>query len=131
MGKPIRSEKIDMKLRSKIILAVILLFAAFVSVVGINTNHVNPRGKEDSTLMEMKQLAHVIDGYKEVCEKYPTTEQGFSVIDFKPKVTCLKEGQLGSSTQTFPDGWGQPLKYSSDGTHYRIESPHGEVLTGP
>jgi hypothetical protein len=73
-----------------------------------------------------------LEFFKKHCGRYPFASEGLKVFYAKktdlPK-SCRNYPDFGGDTLYDLDGWGQKLRYTSDGRTYRIEASHGYSLT--
>jgi Type II secretion system (T2SS), protein G len=76
-----------------------------------------------------------LEAFRKACGRYPTTEEGLSALSNIPqKLTCrLHQGQSYIDKSVWitnkTDSYGQPIKYNSDGTTYRVQASHGYYVT--
>lgn len=70
---------------------------------------------------------------KQICGRYPTTEEGIgSILSKPPSMICPSNA---AATWNFPvgwdhqDGWHVPIQFTSDSRTFRIEASHGYFVT--
>lgn len=106
-------------------LIVITLIGIVMGLVGLNVTKRLDEGKQNTTIIQMKQLGNALDDFRRVCGFYPTTEQGLDALVKAPAGRECKgydpEGFL--KTKKVPmDAWNHDFIYSSDGNKYVIKS---------
>ena len=109
----------------EILVVIALLGMIGTFVVTQLTSRFN-RAKVDSTKIQMRQLANVLDIYRLDCGIYPTTEQGLEALLSQPEgePECSNYDPNGYLKSKSPpkDGFGKGFLYESDGNSYEIIS---------
>jgi hypothetical protein len=85
-----------------------------------------------ATKSDLDQIHGRLEEFKTLCGRYPFTSEGIKIYFSKPS-------ELPKTCKNFPDysridfhdedGWGQKVKYISDGRTYRIDASHGFFVT--
>jgi general secretion pathway protein G len=105
-----------------IVLAIIALVMSFV---GSNVIRRYDESRVSGTKIQIRQLGVVLDDFRRVCGRYPTTVEGLdALIKAPPSLQCKNydpEGFL-KEKKIPEDAWGRPFLYESDGNKYVIKS---------
>jgi general secretion pathway protein G len=105
-----------------IVLAIIGLVMSFV---GTNIIRRYDQSRVDGTKIQIRQLGVVLDDFRRVCGRYPTTAEGLDALIKAPQSLNCKnydpEGFL-KDRKIPEDAWGRPFLYESDGNKYILKS---------
>jgi general secretion pathway protein G len=105
-----------------IVLAIIGLVMSFV---GTNIIRRYDQSRVDGTKIQIRQLGVVLDDFRRVCGRYPTTVEGLDALIKAPQSLNCKnydpEGFL-KERKIPEDAWGRPFLYESDGNKYVVKS---------
>ncbi len=104
-----------------IVVAIIAMIGTFA--VGKIMSQYN-RAKVDSTKIQIRNLATLLDNYRLDCNYYPNTDQGLEALVTKPTGgrECKNYNPEGYAKKVPNDGWGNAFLYESDGTKFVIKS---------
>jgi general secretion pathway protein G len=105
-----------------------LIVVAIIAMIG--TFAVNKimgqynKAKVDSTKIQIRNLATLLDNYRLDCNFYPTNDQGLEALVAKPTTgrDCKNYNTEGYAKKVPKDGWGLDFMYESDGTKFLIKS---------
>jgi len=104
------------------IMIVIVIFGLLAGVVTINVRHYLTKAKQNAARQGIATLVQALDSYWAVYNRYPTNEEGLSVLvkatDKMPE-PLLKNEPI--------DPWGRPFVYNSPGPN----GPYQVVCLGP
>jgi Type II secretion system (T2SS), protein G len=107
-----------------------MIFLNFATVFAMD---LAPPGYDTSR--QLGGIFHDLEHFKKICGRYPTTEEGLSAFSKVPQnLKCRGlQGKTYIDTSVLlpkkTDGYGQPIKYTSDGTTYRVQASHGYYVT--
>lgn len=112
-----------------IVIALIALVGTFV------TSNIIARfneGKVKATKIQIKQLGAVLDDYRRVCGRYPTTDQGLDALVNKPSAPpeCKNWGPESFVKKVPKDGFDNDFAYESDGSIMKITSLGNDNAAG-
>jgi general secretion pathway protein G len=83
------------------------------------------QARVDATKIQMRQLGIVLDDFRRVCGRYPTTPENLDALIKAPSGLQCKnydpEGFLRDKKLP-QDAWGRDFLYDSDGSKYQIKS---------
>ncbi len=105
-----------------IVLAIIALIMSFV---GTNVMKRYDESKLSATRIQIRQLGVILDDFRRVCGRYPTTEEGMdALIKAPPTLQCKNFDPDGfiKDKKIPKDPWDKEYDFSSDGNHYVIKS---------
>ena len=114
-------------------LIVIALIGIITTWVGSNLIEKFGSAKVDSTKIQMKQLAGVLDQFKLDCNFYPLTNQGMDALIEKPSGReCKRYDPNGyiKGGKVPLDSWGTEFDYESDGRTFEIISFGADAQEG-
>ena len=117
----LRSERGFTLTEMLIVVAIIAMIGTFA--VGKSMSQYN-RAKVDSTKIQIRNLATLLDNFRLDCNYYPTTDQGLESLVAKPTGgrDCKNYNPEGYAKKVPNDGWGNAFIYESDGTKFVIKS---------
>jgi general secretion pathway protein G len=105
-----------------IVLAIIALIMSFV---GSNVIRRYDESRISGTKIQIRQLGVVLDDFRRVCGRYPTSNEGLEALIKAPAgLNCKNydpEGFL-KEKKIPEDAWNRPFLYESDGNKYIIKS---------
>lgn len=106
-------------------LIVITLIGIVMGLVGLNVTKRLDEGKQNTTIIQIKQLGNALDDFRRVCGFYPMSDQGLDALVSAPAGRECKgydpDGFL--KTKKVPkDAWNNEFIYTSDGNKYVIRS---------
>lgn len=87
-----------------------------------------------TTKYNLEYILLSLKNFQKYCHVYPTTAQGLSALQSKPgDLDCPKYPQGGflRFNSQINDGYGNSLRYFSDGQNFRIEGPDGHAAESP
>lgn len=103
-----------------IVLAIIALVMGFV---GTNVIRKYDESRVQSTKIQMKQLATILQDFRRVCGFYPAGEQGLDALVKAPVGrTCKNYDPEGFVKKVPQDAWNNDFLYESDGNKFKITS---------
>jgi general secretion pathway protein G len=105
-----------------IVLAIIALIMSFV---GTNVMKRYDESKLSATKIQIRQLGVILDDFRRVCGRYPTTDEGMdALIKASPTLQCKNYDPEGfiKDKKIPKDPWDKEYDYSSDGNKYVIKS---------
>jgi general secretion pathway protein G len=104
---------------------VIAVLALIMGIVGTNVMGRFNKAKVESTKLQMKQMATVLDNFRRDCGFYPLTDQGLEALVKKPAGRECKnydpEGYV-TGGKLPKDGFGNDFAYTSDGNKFTVIS---------
>lgn len=111
-----------------IVISIIALIAGFVTT---NIMRRFDEAKVSATKIQMKQIGLMLDDFKRVCGRYPTTDEGLEALITPPAgLNCKNfdpEGFIKGKKVPL-DSWNEKFIYNSDGQKLTIIS-HSEHNT--
>lgn len=111
-----------------IVISIIALIAGFVTT---NIMRRFDEAKVSATKIQMKQIGLMLDDFKRVCGRYPTTDEGMEALIAAPAgLNCKNfdpEGFIKGKKVPL-DSWNEKFIYNSDGQKFTIVS-HSEHNT--
>lgn len=104
-----------------IVLAIIALVAGFVTT---NVIRRFDESKVSAAKIQIKQLGVVLDDFRRVCGRYPTTDENLDALIKSPEgMGCKNYPEEGFLPKRVPqDPWNHDFVYSSDGQKYVLKS---------
>lgn len=104
-----------------IVVAIIAMIGTFA--VGKIMSQYN-KAKVDSTKIQIRNLATLLDNFRLDCNYYPTTDQGLEALVGKPTGgrECKNYNPEGYAKKVPVDGWNNSFLYESDGSKFVIKS---------
>ncbi len=105
-----------------IVLAIIALIMSFV---GTNVMKRYDESKLSATRIQMRQLGVILDDFRRVCGRYPTTDEGLdALIKLPGSLQCKNFDPDGfiKDKKVPKDPWDKEYDFSSDGNKYVIKS---------
>ena len=108
------------------IMVVLGIASLILSMVALNVSKKYDEAKVSSTKMQIRQLGVVLDDFRRVCGRYPTTEENLqSLIAAPASLNCKNFDPEGfiKGKKIPSDPWGEEYEYTSDGQKYFIRSP--------
>ena len=104
-----------------IVVAIIAMIGTFA--VGKIMSQYN-KAKVDSTKIQIRNLATLLDNYRLDCNFYPTTDQGLEALVTKATTgrECKNYNPDGYVKKIPKDGWNLDFQYESDGSKFLIKS---------
>lgn len=111
---------------------VVAIIGLIASLVGLNVSRRLDEARVETTKNQMRTLGMILDDFKRVCGRYPTTEQGLDALIKKENAPdCknwsddfIKGGKLPQ------DAWGRDFAYLSDGGKYELKSLGADTKEG-
>ena len=102
-------------------MAVIVILALVVTLVGVNVADRLDWAKVELTKVRMRTVGGSLEMYRIENQRYPTSEQGLYALVERPRSgpeprSYPKHGYL-EGTDSLEDAWSRPLGYESPGTH--------------
>jgi len=102
---------------------VIAIIGLIMGLVGLQVTKKLDEGRVSSTKIQIQQLGNVLDDFKRVCGRYPTTDQGLEALARKPdNLDCKGYDPEGFMKKLPKDAWSKDFGYTSDGAKYEIKS---------
>jgi hypothetical protein len=81
---------------------------------------------EEMTEIRFNYTVSGLKEFKNMCGRYPLTEEGLDSLNKKPKnIQCQNYEKIFVRPYPDFDGWNITFRYISDGKSYRIEASHG------
>lgn len=116
-------------------LIVIALMALVGTFVATNVIKRYDEAKVSSTKIQMRQLGVILDDFRRVCGRYPSTEQGLDALVHKPQgqPECKNYDPEGfiKGGKVPKDAWDNDFIYMcSDGTKYTLKSLGSDKAEG-
>jgi general secretion pathway protein G len=111
-----------------IVISIIALIAGFVTT---NIMRRFDEAKVSATKIQMKQIGLMLDDFKRVCGRYPTTDEGLEALITAPAgLNCKNYDPEGfiKGKKVPLDSWNEKFIYNSDGQKLTIVS-HSEHNT--
>lgn len=105
-----------------IVLAIIALIMSFV---GTNVMRRYEESKLSATKIQIRQLGVILDDFRRVCNRYPTTDEGLDALIKAPaSLQCRNYDVEGfiKDKKVPRDPWDKEFDYSSDGNKYVLKS---------
>ena len=105
-----------------IVISIIALIAGFVTT---NVMRKFEEAKVSATRIQIKQMGMMLDDFRRVCGRYPTTEEGLdALVQLPPSITCKNFDPEGfvKGKKVPQDAWNKPFEYISDGQKFAIKS---------
>jgi len=96
-----------------------------MSFVGTNVMKRYDESKLSATKIQIRQLGVILDDFRRVCGRYPTTDEGMdALIKASPTLQCKNYDPEGfiKDKKIPKDPWDKEYDYSSDGNKYVIKS---------
>ncbi len=107
------------------IMVVLGIASLILSMVALNVSKKYDEAKVSSTRMQIRQLGVVLDDFRRICGRYPTTEEGLqSLISAPASVNCKNfdpDGLIQGKKLPL-DPWNEDYEYTSDGQKYFLRS---------
>ncbi|NBU20354.1 type II secretion system protein GspG [bacterium] len=107
------------------ILIVLAIGALIMSFVGGNVIRRYDQARVDGTKIQIRQLGVILDDFRRVCGRYPTTEEGLDALIKAPtNLNCKNYDPEGfiKDKRVPDDAWNRAFIYISDGNTYEIKS---------
>jgi len=108
-----------------IVISIIALIAGFVTT---NIMKRFDEAKVNATRIQINQMGLMLDDFRRVCGRYPTTDEGLDALVQAPaSINCKNFDPDGfvKGGKVPQDSWNEPFEYTSDGHKYTIRS-HSE-----
>ena len=111
---------------------VVAIIGLIASLVGLNVTRKLDEARVETTKNQMRTLGMILDDFKRVCGRYPTTEQNLDALIKKESAPdCknwsddfIKGGKLPQ------DAWGKDFTYTLTGDKYEIKSLGADTKEG-
>ena len=97
------------------------LMGLVMGIVGTNVIKRFDESKVNSTKIQIRNLAVMLQDYRRVCGLYPKTDQGLEAL-VKPPAECKNADPDGFIKRLPKDAWTHDFLYSSDGNKFVIKS---------
>ncbi len=104
---------------------VIAIIALVLGFVGTNVVKRYEESQLSATKIQIRQLGVILDDFRRVCGRYPTTEEGLdALIKAPPTLNCKNFDTEGfiKDKKVPKDPWNEEYSFTSDGSKYVIKS---------
>jgi general secretion pathway protein G len=100
---------------------VVAIIALIGSLVGVQVIKRFDQARVDTTKNQIRSLSQVLDDFRRVCGRYPTTEQGLDALVKKENAPDCKNWD--EFIKRLPqDAWNHDFSFTSDGNKTEIKS---------
>ena len=100
---------------------VVAIIALIGSIVGVQVIKRFDEARVNTTKNQIRSLSMVLDDFRRVCGRYPTTEQGLDALIKKENAPDCKNWD--EFIKKLPqDAWNRDFTYTSDGNNTEIKS---------
>lgn len=103
----------------------LLIFIFMVVQSALRNRQTPEQQRKETTQIILNQVGIMLDYFKKTCGDYPTTKQGLDALKVKPADLNCPTYEPIRQDYILKDAWSHPLRYTSDGKHYRLEASHG------
>jgi len=105
------------------LLIAIAIMGLVMGIVGTNLAKRFDESKVNSTKIQIKQLAVILQDYRRVCGTYPKTNPGLEAL-LKPPAECKNADPEGflNPRKVPKDAWNRDFLFDSDGNKFVIRS---------
>lgn len=81
------------------------------------------------TELSLDQAFDLLVRQHRICGRYPSTAEGLAALTKYKAMKCNTDYEPENLIHDGKDGWGESLRYSSDGDDFRIVASHGYFVT--
>jgi general secretion pathway protein G len=104
-----------------IVISIIALVMGFLIT---NVTRKYDQARVDATKIQIRQLGLVLDDFRRICGRYPTTDENLDALLKAPSTLQCKNYDDGllRDKKLPQDAWGREFLYTSDGNKFVIKS---------